>query len=56
VIDVLPDSGISSLLVAVTVTDPVFAGAVNTPLELMVPLVADHVTAELSLPSTIAVH
>jgi hypothetical protein len=47
VIDVLPDLLGSSLLVAVTVTAPVFPGAVKVPLELIVPLAADHETAEL---------
>jgi len=33
--------------VAVTVTPPAIAGAVKSPLALMVPALADHVTAEL---------
>jgi hypothetical protein len=33
--------------VAVTVTVPTVAGAVNIPEELIVPALADHVTAEL---------
>jgi hypothetical protein len=35
------------VLVAVTVTLPADAGAVRTPVELMVPPLADHTTAEL---------
>ena len=34
-------------LVAVTVTPPAEVGAVKSPLELMEPPLADHVTAEL---------
>jgi hypothetical protein len=37
----------SCVLVALTVTLPAAAGAVRTPLELTVPPLADHVTAEL---------
>jgi hypothetical protein len=33
--------------VAVTVAAPAVAGAVNSPVALMVPRLADHVTAEL---------
>jgi hypothetical protein len=47
VMDVLPDLLGFWVLVAVTVTGPVLAGAVKTPLELTVPLLADHMTAEL---------
>ena len=47
VTDVLPDFVESCMLVAVTVTEPALAGAVKAPLELMVPPLADHVTAEL---------
>lgn len=56
--DVLPDLLGSWVLVAVTVTGPVVTGAVKTPLELTVPLLADHTTAELSTsePATVAVH
>jgi hypothetical protein len=43
----LPDLVASCMLVAVTVTLPAEAGAVNTPLELTVPALADQVTAEL---------
>ena len=42
--DVLLDLLASCVLVAVTVTDPAVPGAVNTPLEVMEPLVAAHVT------------
>jgi hypothetical protein len=35
------------VLVAVTVTDPAALGAVNMPLELIVPALEVHVTAEL---------
>jgi hypothetical protein len=44
---VLPDLLGSWVLVAVTVTGPVVTGAVKTPLELTVPLLADQLTAEL---------
>jgi hypothetical protein len=37
----------SCVLVAVTVTVPAEAGAVKSPLALMEPLLADHVTTEL---------
>jgi hypothetical protein len=40
----------SWVLIAVTVTVPAAAGAVKRPLVLMVPPLADHVTAELKLP------
>jgi hypothetical protein len=42
-----PDLVVSSVLCAVTVTDPAVAGAVNLPLASIVPADADHVTAEL---------
>ena len=40
------------------VTEAATAGAVRRPLELMVPALADHVTAELKapVPCTLAVH
>jgi hypothetical protein len=38
---------VSSVLVAVTVTVPADAGAVKSPLGLILPPLADHVTAEL---------
>jgi hypothetical protein len=41
---------VSCILVAVTVTFPEEAGAVNRPLALTVPALAVHVTAELKLP------
>ncbi|HUV97601.1 MAG TPA: hypothetical protein VMV98_09045 [Acidobacteriaceae bacterium] len=49
---------VSSVLVAVTVIDPIDAGAVNSPLESIVPPLAFHVTVELKLPvpCTVAVH
>jgi len=43
----VPDFVASCVLVAVTVTLPAEAGAVKTPLAFSVPLLADHVTAEL---------
>jgi len=55
---VLPDLLVSWADVAVTVTVPAVAGAVNIPEELIVPVLADHVTDELKLPvpETVAVH
>ena len=50
VTDAVPDLVGSWVLVAVTVTGPTEAGAVKTPLELTVPLLADHMTAALSTP------
>jgi len=47
VTDAVPDLVVSCTLVAVTVTVAADAGAVRSPLELMVPALADHVTAEL---------
>jgi hypothetical protein len=44
---VVPDFVVSWALVAITVTVPAVAGAVKTPLVLIVPAPADHVTAEL---------
>jgi hypothetical protein len=44
---VLPNWAISWTDVAATVTEPDVAGAVNNPEELIVPALADHVTAEL---------
>jgi hypothetical protein len=44
---VLPLLLVSWTDVAVTVTVPTAAGAVNIPEELIVPALADHVTAEL---------
>ncbi len=54
----VPDFVASCVLVAVTVTLPAEAGAVNNPLELMLPPLALQVTAELKLPvpCTVAVH
>ena len=43
----LPDLLASSVLVAVTVTEPAELGAVNRPLEFTVPPLADHFTAVL---------
>jgi hypothetical protein len=43
----VPDFVVSWVLVAVTVTVPAVAGAVKSPLALMVPPLADHVTEEL---------
>ena len=45
--DAVPDFVVSCVLVAVTVMLPAVAGAVRSPLELMVPLLVDHFTAEL---------
>jgi hypothetical protein len=42
-----PSLAASCVLVAVTVTFPADDGAVKSPLELIVPPLADHVTAEL---------
>jgi hypothetical protein len=43
----VPDFVGSCVLVAVTVTVPAEAGAVKSPLALIVPPLADHVTTEL---------
>jgi hypothetical protein len=58
VIVAVPDFVVSSVLVAVTMKDPFEPGAVNSPLESMVPPLAFHVTVELKLPVpfTVAVH
>lgn len=45
--DVVPDITGSCVLVAVTVTLPAEAGAVNIPLAFTVPALADQATAEL---------
>ena len=45
--DAAPDLLAFCVLVAMIVTFPADAGAVNRPLELMVPALADQVTAEL---------
>ena len=45
--DAVPDFVGSCMLVAVTITAPAEADAVKTPFALMVPLLADQVTAEL---------
>jgi hypothetical protein len=42
-----PDLLPSSILVAITVTVPAEVGAVKRPLEVIVPTLADHATAEL---------
>jgi hypothetical protein len=47
VTNAVPDFVVSCVLFAVTVTVPAVAGAVKTPLPLMAPPLADHVTAEL---------
>jgi hypothetical protein len=47
VTDVVPDITGSCVLVAVSVTLPAEAGAVNTPLAFTVPALADQATAEL---------
>jgi hypothetical protein len=47
VTDAVPDFVGSCVLVAVTVMAPGEADAVRTPLAFTVPLLADHVTAEL---------
>lgn len=52
-----PDCFVSCSLVAVIEIVPAAAGAVKSPLALMLPPLADHVTAELELPvPTVAVH
>ena len=43
----VPDFVVSCVLVAVTITVPAEAGDVKSPLESMVPALADQVTAEL---------
>jgi len=50
VTEAVPDFVASCVLVAVTVAVPAVAGAVKSPLVLMVPTLEDHVTAELKLP------
>ena len=57
-IDAVPDLVASSVLAAVTVIDPADAGAVNSPLESIVPPLAVHFTVELKVPvpCTVAVH
>lgn len=45
--DAEPDWVVSSVLVAVMVMVPGDEGAVKSPLELMAPVLADQVTAEL---------
>lgn len=45
--DCVPDAVVSWVLVAMMVTGPGAAGAVKSPLELMVPALAVQVTAEL---------
>lgn len=54
----MPIFVVSSVLVAVTVIEPVDAGAVKSPLESIVPPLAVHFTAELKLPvpCTVALH
>ena len=49
---------VSCVLLAVTVTEPAVAGAVKSPVALIVPAVEDHVTVELKLPVpwTVALH
>jgi hypothetical protein len=47
VTDAVPDFVVSWVLVAVTFTLPAAAGAVKSPLALIVPAPADHVTPEL---------
>ncbi len=58
VIVAVPDLLESCVLVAVTVTDPADPGAVNNPLALIVPPLADQFTVELKLPvpCTVALH
>src|ERR1017187_5683409 len=55
----VPDFVVSAMLVAVTVTvglDGIAAGAEYTPVEVMVPAAADHVTMLLLAPVTVAVN
>lgn len=47
VMDAEPDTPVFWVLVAVILTFATVAGAVNSPLELMAPALADQVTAEL---------
>lgn len=58
VIAAVPDLLVSCVLVAVTITDPAEAGAVNNPLPLIDPPLAIHVTLELyvPVPCTVALH
>ena len=58
VTEAVPDLVVSCVLVAVMVTDPAVAGAVNRPAVLIAPAAADHVTEELKLPvpCTVALH
>ena len=47
----------SATLVAVTIPDPAVAGAVYSPVEVIVPIVVDHVTARsVVVPWTVAVN
>ncbi len=48
--EAVPDLVVSCVLVAVTVIRPAVAGAVKSPLVLIVPPLADHFTAELKFP------
>jgi len=56
--DAVPDLLVSAALVAVTVAFSLLVtlGDVYSPLELIVPTVADHVTATLEVPVTVAVN
>lgn len=56
VTDAVPDIALSCVLVAFTVTCAGDDGAVKTPPELMVPALADQVTAEAPEPPTMALH
>jgi hypothetical protein len=47
VTEAVPDLVASCVLVALTVTTPAVAGAVNTPLDVIVPLLADQLTPAL---------
>ena len=49
-------SVVSAKLVAVTVQEDALAGAVYSPVEMMDPQVADHITAVFVLPVTVAVN
>jgi hypothetical protein len=52
----VPEIALSCALVAFTVTCAGDDGAVKIPLELMVPALADHVTAEVPEPPSVALH
>ena len=56
VTEAIADLVVSAWLVTVTVSDPVFEGAVYKPACVIVPLTVFHVTFVLALPVTVAVN